>query len=192
MVVDLDRCIGCYGCEIACKQENDVDLGAYWNRVDQMGPYGDFPRISAYWLPHACQHCAEPACVEACPTGASHRADDGVVLVDADSCIGCESCMKACPYGARSIDSRTHVAGKCTLCVDLREAGGRPACVKNCVGQARFVGDLDDPNSDVSQAVANAGEGNVYYLADAGIGPTVAYILHGNICDWHEPDVTEW
>ena len=71
MVVDLDKCVGCYACEIACKQENDVALSSYWNMVHEMGPQGEFPNLKMYWLPRACQQCMNPSCVEVCPTGAS-------------------------------------------------------------------------------------------------------------------------
>lgn len=186
MVVDLDRCIGCYGCEMSCKQENDVALGQYWNKVDRMGPYGDFPDVKMYWLPKACQQCENPACVNVCPTGASHVDADGVVLVDADTCIGCLMCMDACPYGARSLNKATNTVQKCTLCEGLREEGGDPACVKNCPAKARIWGDAEDPESDVAKALAAADPGAVHSLADTGSHPSVRYILSERIAPWQE------
>ena len=103
LVIDLDRCTGCDTCVVACKHENGVDLGVYWNHVIPMGPYGTYPDIQMYWLPTQCQQCANAPCLEVCPTGASHRDDvTGAVVVDADTCIGCQPCIAACPYGART------------------------------------------------------------------------------------------
>lgn len=189
MVVDLDKCVGCYACEIACKQENDVALSSYWNMVHEMGPQGEFPNLKMYWLPRACQQCMNPSCVEVCPTGASYVREDGRVLVDAEACIGCGSCVKGCPYGARSTDGRTNVAGKCNLCADLCDEGGLPACVKCCVNTARIYGDMTDPESDVSRALAEAGDESIYALPDTGNGPTVKYILHDKTAAWEEVEL---
>ena len=102
LVVDLDKCIGCHACEVACKNENGIALGEYWNRVLQIGPHGTFPDLEQYWLPVQCQQCEDAPCVHVCPTGASYRDADGKVLVDKEKCIGCKYCMMACPYGVRS------------------------------------------------------------------------------------------
>ena len=174
MVVDLDKCVGCYACEIACKQENDVALSSYWNMVHEMGPQGEFPNLKMYWLPRACQQCMNPSCVEVRPTGASYVREDGRVLVDAEACIGCGSCVKGCPYGARSTDGRTNVAGKCNLCADLCDEGGLPALL---------------PESDVSRALAEAGDESIYALPDTGNGPTVKYILHAKTAAWEEVEL---
>ena len=105
-------------------------------------------------------HCAEPACVTVCPTGASYkRAEDGIVLVNEDTCIGCKLCSWACPYGAREYDYAEGVMRKCTLCIDriynenLEPEDRQPACVKACPTGARHFGDLGNPESAVSQLV---------------------------------------
>jgi Fe-S-cluster-containing dehydrogenase component len=115
-------------------------------------------------FPRSCLHCEEPACVTVCPTGASYkRAEDGIVLVNADLCIGCKLCSWACPYGAREFDDYDGVMKKCTLCIDriynenIPEAERVPACVATCPAHARHFGDLGDPNSDVSRLVAERG-----------------------------------
>ena len=98
LVVDLDRCTGCDACVVACKLENGIGLGEYWNRVVTVGPTGTHPRVEMYWLPVQCQQCENPQCVHVCPTGASYvDPDTGVVLVDKSKCIGCQYCMMACP-----------------------------------------------------------------------------------------------
>ena len=101
IVVDLDRCIGCHGCEIACKNENNIALGEYWNKVVERGPFGEYPDLEMYFLPTMCQQCADAPCVHVCPTGASYRDGNNVVLIDREKCIGCKYCMMACPYGVR-------------------------------------------------------------------------------------------
>ncbi|MEE0144812.1 MAG: 4Fe-4S binding protein, partial [Senegalimassilia anaerobia] len=106
LVVDLDKCIGCHACEVACKNENGIALGEYWNRVLQIGPHGTFPDLEQYWLPVQCQQCEDAPCVHVCPTGASYRDADGKVLVDKEKCIGCKYCMMACPYGVRSWNAK--------------------------------------------------------------------------------------
>ncbi|NNE84510.1 MAG: 4Fe-4S dicluster domain-containing protein, partial [Alphaproteobacteria bacterium] len=112
----------------------------------------------------SCLHCEDAACVTVCPTGASYkREDDGIVLVDEDRCIGCKLCSWACPYGAREYDYDAGVMKKCTLCIDriynenIPESQRVPACVSTCPASARHFGDLGDPNSEVSQLVAERG-----------------------------------
>ena len=189
LVIDLDRCTGCDSCVVACKLENNIALGEYWNRVIPVGPSGEFPNVEMYWLPSQCQQCANPQCVHVCPTGASYRdPNTGVVLVDKSKCIGCQYCMMACPYGVRTFNKKEHVVEKCTLCSHLTADGtGEPACVHNCCAGARFFGDLDDPNSIVSQKIAEAGEENVHRLPDPGNSqPATAYILHAKTATWKE------
>lgn len=187
LVVDLDRCSGCDSCVAACKHENGVNLGVYWNRVLSVGPTGTFPDIEQYFLPVQCQQCENPQCVHVCPTGASYRdTETGVVLVDREKCIGCQYCIIACPYGVRSLNKEAGVVEKCTLCSHLTADGsGVPACVHNCCAGARIFGDLDDPESDASKAIAAAGEESCHRLPDPGDShPATVYILHKKIATW--------
>ena len=175
LVIDLDTCVGCHACAVNCKEWN---TGGHSAPLTDLGPYGDSPmgvwfnRVHTFeagdgaagrtvHFPKSCLHCDEPACVTVCPTGASYkRAEDGIVLVNADTCIGCKLCSWACPYGAREYDYTDGVMKKCTLCIDriynenLEEVDRVPACVSTCPASARHFGDLGDPNSDVSQLVA--------------------------------------
>ncbi|MGG0717237.1 4Fe-4S dicluster domain-containing protein [Robertmurraya massiliosenegalensis] len=186
LVIDLDRCTGCKTCEVACKQENNVVLGSVWNKVVPVGPYGDYPNIEMYFLPAVCQQCEDPECVHVCPTGASYSTEDGMVLIDREKCIGCQYCMMACPYGVRTFNEETKVVEKCTLCDHLQAIGELPACVKNCPTSARIFGDLDDPNSDVSKAIKEAGSENVHALVDIGNKPKTRYIMHSTTAKWRE------
>ena len=187
IVVDLNRCIGCFSCEVACKQENDVPLGEYWNKVEIVGPMGTHPHIQQYWLPTMCQQCEGAPCIEICPTGASQRdPETGLVIIDREVCIGCQSCMTACPYGVRWFNEKEGVVGKCLACNDLVKKGEKPACVKICCGEARFFGDLDDPESDASKALAAADPADVHQFADMGNGPCSAYILSEKYGTWQE------
>ncbi|HLA28217.1 MAG TPA: 4Fe-4S dicluster domain-containing protein [Syntrophales bacterium] len=177
LVVDLDRCIGCQSCTVSCKQENNVRLGAYWTKILTVGPYGTFPNLETYYLPIMCQYCENPACVKACPTGASYKRSDGIVLIDKNKCNSCQDCILACPYGALTYNNVEEAVEKCTLCAHLVDRGENPACVKACVGKARFFGDLSDPNSIVSKKIALAGNRAFTLRPDAGTKPSVHYIL---------------
>ena len=201
IVTDIDRCVGCHACTVACKAINDVPVGRFWNRVLRVGPTpkvggsGQYPDVEMYFLNVSCQHCADPECIKVCPTGASFKAEDGTVQVDHEACIGCEACMTACPYeGVRThvssepswyldvvvgeADAPSHPGNtveKCTFCRNLTSRGEVPACMQLCPGRARAWGDLDDPESEVSQLVAS--RESIRLKEDAGTNPSVYYLV---------------
>lgn len=184
IVIDLDTCIGCFSCEVSCKQENDLRLGESWSKVVTEGPTGTFPDIEKYWLPVMCQQCADAPCVHVCPTGASYRSADNVVLVDKEKCIGCKYCMMACPYGVRAWNQQEKVVEKCTLCQQRTAVGDLPACVAGCCGESRFYGDLDDPSSDASRVLAAADPESIHELPNSGNNPATKYILSARTATW--------
>lgn len=141
--IESDRCVQCHACQVACKSVNNVELGVTWRRV--VGVWnGTFPKATFKTISLACMHCADPACQAVCPTGAiTKRAQDGIVVVDQNKCIGCKFCLSACPFGAPQFG----VSGKmqkCNLCVDRLAAGKQPACVQTCPANALHVGTLDE------------------------------------------------
>jgi sulfite dehydrogenase (quinone) subunit SoeB len=196
LVIDLDICVGCHACVVNCKEWNTNGVAGPLSDVD---PYGDNP--SGAWLnrvhtfeitppegpaqivhfPKSCLHCEDAPCVTVCPTGASiKRAEDGIVLVEEDKCIGCGLCAWACPYGAREMDPVDHVMKKCTLCVDriyneaFEEIDRVPACVRTCPANARHFGDLSDPGSSVSRMVAE--RGGIDLMPEMGTRPVNKYL----------------
>lgn len=191
LVVNLDRCSGCDSCITACKYAHNLPLGAFYNRVQSV-ERGQFPNTTQYWLPRACQQCENAPCQSVCPTGATYRDPaTNAVLIDREECIGCGLCLDACPYDARSLSEATGIAWKCDLCDcatdGATEEGAVPVCVHNCPCGARFFGDLDDPDSDVSRELAKYGEDAIHTLPDGvGASPTTRYILSPNIASWSE------
>jgi sulfite dehydrogenase (quinone) subunit SoeB len=195
LVIDLNVCVGCHACVTSCKQWNTsgtagplVDMHAYaaeptgtfFNRVLSF-EVGEFPNTQTVHFPKSCLHCEDPPCVPVCPTGASYkRKEDGIVLVDADKCIGCKYCAWACPYGVRELDDKRQVMTKCTLCVDriadkaLPEAERKPACVMACPTNARLFGDVHDPDSEVSRAIAE--RGGYALMPELGTQPANHYL----------------
>ena len=179
MVIDLRRCVGCHACSVACKSENKVPLGVWRSWVKQI-ERGTLPNTQRHFLPRLCNHCDNPACVEACPTKASYQRPDGIVSIREDRCVGCKLCMAACPYDARFLHPEKKIANKCTFCLHRVDEGVVPSCVNTCQGNARIFGDLNDPDSQVARLVARqpvqvlkpelGTEPRVFYIAaDAGI-----------------------
>jgi tetrathionate reductase subunit B len=154
MVIDLRRCYGCHACSIACKSEYKVPLGTWRSWVKQVDR-GAYPKVRRFFLPRLCNHCEHPPCVGVCPTGASHKREDGAVLIHEDRCIGCRLCIAACPYEARFFHPDKHISNKCTFCIHRVVEKVVPACVNTCPAEARKFGDLNDPKSEVSKLVAN-------------------------------------
>ena len=179
LVIDLDICVGCQACAVSCKEWNggghsapltdcnpysDNPDGVWFNRVHSFEISDDDGANRTLYFPKSCLHCDDAPCVTVCPTGASYkRAEDGIVLVDADMCIGCKLCSWACPYGAREYDEDAGVMKKCTLCVDkiynpnLPPESRVPACVSACPTGARSFGDLGDESSQISALVSERG-----------------------------------
>lgn len=145
---DLNRCVGCLACSVACKTVNDVPVGKFWNKTLRIGPIpkeggsGQFPDVEMYFLTLQCQHCENPECVSVCPTAASHKLEDGTVQVDKEKCIGCQFCTMACPYGVRYLNEEHGVVEKCSLCDQKISQGELPQCVSQCGGRARYFGDI--------------------------------------------------
>ena len=152
-VIDQRKCIGCHACTVACKAENGVPLGEFRTWVKYVDK-GTFPDSRRHFLVERCNHCDDAPCITICPTKALFRRDDGIVDFDADRCIGCKSCMQACPYDAIYIDPTTHTAAKCNFCAHRVDVGLQPACVNVCPEQAIITSDLDDPTSYISQLIA--------------------------------------
>jgi Fe-S-cluster-containing dehydrogenase component/formate-dependent nitrite reductase membrane component NrfD len=151
-VVDHTRCIGCHACSTACKSENQVPVGVHRTYVKYVD-VGRFPHARRAFQVTRCNQCAEPPCVEACPTAAMHQRPDGIVDFDKRVCIGCKACIAACPYDAIFINPEDRSAEKCNFCAQRLDVGLEPACVVVCPTEAILVGDLNDGTSRVSETV---------------------------------------
>jgi anaerobic dimethyl sulfoxide reductase subunit B (iron-sulfur subunit) len=172
---DLERCIGCKACSVACKAENNTDVNTDWRWVMTVEG-GTYPTPMRYFVSLACMHCEEPACLKACPlstldspgattTGnANNNAivkrgingdmnkDDGIVYIDDAVCNGCKRCISACPYGAPQFNEDTQRVQKCHLCMHRIDAGLKPACQNTCVGKALFADKLSKIDTDHASA----------------------------------------
>ena len=196
LVIDLDICVGCHACAVNCKEWNtsghssplhDIDpygddpTGVWFNRIHTFEVESEINGSKTVHFPKSCLHCSDAPCVTVCPTGASYkREEDGIVLVNPDTCIGCKLCSWSCPYGAREYDEEAGVMKKCTLCVDkiynenIPKADRVPACVSTCPAGARSFGDLGDENSDIFKLVE---ERNGYDLMpEQDCAPTNKYL----------------
>lgn len=152
-VIDNRKCIGCHACTTACKSEHDVPVGVNRTWVKQVEK-GEFPNTRRLFSVMRCNHCTDAPCVEICPTESLYVRKDGIVDFDKDRCIGCKSCMQACPYDALYIDPETHTAAKCNYCAHRVDVGLEPACVNVCPEQAIISGDMEDSTSEIAQLLA--------------------------------------
>ncbi|HAG50295.1 MAG: (4Fe-4S)-binding protein [Deltaproteobacteria bacterium GWC2_42_51] len=182
MVIDLRRCIGCMACVLADKAEFEVPLGV-WRTWVQYEEYGTYPNVRRQFLSRLCNHCDDPPCVKACPVQATYKHEDGFVLQRYERCIGCRTCMVACPYNARHIlpakrsnpNLPTKVVDKCTFCFHRVTQGLVPACAQTCIGRVRIFGDINDPKSEVRKLIDT--NPTVVLKPEKGTKPQVYYIL---------------
>jgi Fe-S-cluster-containing dehydrogenase component len=205
IATDLNKCVGCLACSVACKTINNVPIGNFWNKTLRIGPSpkydgAEMPNIDMYFLTVQCQHCADPECVKVCPTEASHVAEDGTVQIDKSKCIGCQFCAMSCPYGVRYLNEEERVVEKCTLCEQQISQGELPQCVAQCGARARFFGDLDKgiesfegpgrllnrsstyeevhaSRIKITEATNDFTDDQVHHLPNVGNNPSFVYIL---------------
>jgi len=204
MVLDLQKCVGCDSCTVACKAENRTPPNVTYNVVMEV-EHGTVPDTRRVNMPRPCMQCENPPCVQVCPVSATYKMENGIVDIDYDRCIGCRYCLVACPYGARYSDFGLNYADesgedgqvtspeygvrrgerapfkspignarKCSFCYHRLGRGEEPACVETCIGDARYFGDLNDEDSEVSRLAGSirsfrlkeedGTEPNVYYL----------------------------
>ncbi|PIE15588.1 MAG: 4Fe-4S ferredoxin [Rhodobacterales bacterium] len=176
-------CIGCRACEMACKDKNGLRPGPRFRRVQYIEG-GVFPDVFAFKINMSCNHCAEPACLPACPTGAIwKRKDNGVVDIDSTLCIGCRKCEATCPFGAPQYDPEENVVKKCNMCIDELEAGRKPYCVAACMMRVLDVGPIDQiadgtydtkavgPNEEVVRQVKSMSDPEL-------TNPSIRFVAH--------------
>ena len=152
-IIDNRKCIGCHACTTACKSEHDVAIGVNRTYVKQVEK-GEFPNTRRIFSVMRCNHCTDAPCVEICPVEALYTREDGIVDFDNNRCIGCKSCMQACPYDALYIDPNTNTAAKCNYCAHRIDVGREPACVTVCPEHAIIAGDMENKTTEISQLLA--------------------------------------
>jgi tetrathionate reductase subunit B len=176
MLADTVRCINCKACVVGCRAEWETPMGISRDWVKEVEFVKDGqPKVMLF--PGRCQHCDNAPCIEACPSGAAYKREDGIVLQDDAICSGCELCVPACPYDARWLNPETNTISKCTYCQPRIDEGLEPACVTTCVGHALIFGDMNDPESKVSRLLkekewvklttneVNIGPNHYYHMA---------------------------
>ena len=176
-------CIGCRACEIACKDKNGLAAGPRFRRVQYIEG-GSYPNVYAYKVNMSCNHCAEPACLPTCPTGAIFkRTKDGIVDIDSTLCIGCRRCEAACPFGAPQFIPGENVVGKCNMCVDEIDAGRKPYCVMACMMRVLDIGPIDKLANGTHETKARGPADQVVrqvrHMADPELTkPSIVFVPH--------------
>lgn len=185
MVIDINRCNGCYNCFIACRDEfwnNDYPPYSlaqpfqehFWLRIIET-ERGKYPKVKVAYTPLICMHCENAPCVEASENGAVYKRPDGIVIIDPEKAVGQKQIVESCPYRVIYWNEEKNIPQKCTLCAHLLEQGWKePRCADACPTQAMIFGDLDDPGSDISKLMAS-GEVEVIH-PDYGLKEKVGYI----------------
>ena len=162
IVVDITRCIGCYNCQIACKDEHvDNDWtpyakpqpeGQFWMKVTEL-ERGTVPKVKVDWIPKLCMHCDDAPCIPACPQHAITRRRDGIVIIDPEKCKGTKKCIDACPYGVIYFNDELSIAQKCTMCAHLLDRGWKePRCVTACPADALIFGEREELKDLIARA----------------------------------------
>jgi len=176
-VIDIAHCVGCYNCQLACKDENcfndwmpyakpQPSIGQFWCKVNDY-PEGSIPKVKIHYVSRLCGHCDKPACLEACPAGAVYKRPDGLVLIDPAKCTGCGACLEACPNGVIYKNDDLGICQKCTGCAHLLDNGAKqPRCVEACPTEAMRYGEKEDFAEELAHAMVYHPETgpNVYYL----------------------------
>lgn len=173
MVIDIRRCIACHACTVACKAEmaTPLEVNATWMKIVEKGA---FPDVRRFWLPRLCNNCTDAICARNCPTKATYKREDGIVMVDQHRCIGCKYCIASCPYDVRYINPLKNIVQKCYFCSHRVDAGLLPACVETCPTRAMVFGDTNDSKSEISQILAS--NATVVLKKEMQTDPQVFYI----------------
>jgi Fe-S-cluster-containing dehydrogenase component len=152
MAIDTKKCVGCCDCVVACQTENDVPHGYARDWIVERTD-GTYPKLNLELRSERCNHCDNSPCIRCCPTGASHYAQGGIVVVTEEKCIGCGACVESCPYDARFSHPEGHI-DKCTFCLHRVEKEQDPFCVSVCPTRCMYFGDLDEPGSEIIEILA--------------------------------------
>jgi Fe-S-cluster-containing dehydrogenase component len=147
LLFDSDECLGCFACEVACKQEHQLPPGENWIHIVKEEPTKAEGKWSMKFTARRCRHCGRPACREACPVGAITRRSDGIVIFSEELCMGCKACIEACPFGAPQYNAERDIVRACNLCVERIDQGLKPSCVHHCPTKALFFGNCNSYGS---------------------------------------------
>jgi anaerobic selenocysteine-containing dehydrogenase/Fe-S-cluster-containing hydrogenase component 2 len=177
MLIDLDRCIGCYACQVTCKAEYNIPFGTARCRVETYQS-GTYPDVKKFFIPRLCNHCDNAPCIEACEEKALLKNQDGVVLINKEKCTSCQLCYDKCPYNAIEVSQFTGQTEKCDFCCSRIERGLLPVCVQSCMGKAFIFGDINDKKSEIAAAL----KGNQLKVLNPELktNPSIFYVSTGD------------